>query len=265
MGYYTPYCNVATCNAATGSLFAEKLVGETFGEIAKNEYLCNPINIRYMKHIKMMAMPDCQKLIYSGGMIARQIGAMFVVDDEEAVLAESYPIIGGGLSNADGSIMPEECMRAKMVCRVGEKITPKRFAEFVKMGMHEEIPATAWDLYHQLRENGSDLRLPVWAKDGEPVREYDVELEFHDFKEEACCYSTDTSDFFFEVYYNREDKDDVYNQLNGQLMDYMNILDREDLGCKIIFNTVDLRYSDVIKRLNETPIDTIYCDMREPR
>ena len=150
-------------------------------------------------------MPDCQKLIYSSGMIARQIGAMFVVDDEEAVMAESYPIIGGGLSNADGSIMPEECIRSKMVCRVGEKITPKRFAEFVKMGMHEEVPSTAWELYGQLRENGSDLRLPVWAKDGEPIREYHVELEFHDFKEDACCYSTDTSDFFFEVYYNRDE------------------------------------------------------------
>ena len=57
-----------------------------------------------MKHVKTMSLPDCDKLIYSSGMIARQIGVMFVVDDEEAVMAESYPIIGGGLSNADGSI-----------------------------------------------------------------------------------------------------------------------------------------------------------------
>ena len=218
-----------------------------------------------MKHIKIMAMPDCQKLIYSSGMIARQIGAMFVVDDEEAVMAESYPIIGGGLSNADGSIMPEECIRSKMVCRVGEKITPKRFAEFVKMGMHEEVPSTAWELYGQLRENGSDLRLPVWAKDGEPIREYHVELEFHDFKEDACCYSTDTSDFFFEVYYNRDDKDDVFSQLSGQLMDYMNILDTEELGCKIIFYTVDFDYQDVVDRLNKIEIVTRYCDMYKPR
>lgn len=212
-----------------------------------------------------MAMPDCKKLIYSGGMIARQIGTMFVVDDEEAVLAESYPIVDGGLNRADGTIMPDECVQTKMVCMAGEKITPNKFAEFVKMGMHEEVPATAWELYHQLRENGSDLVLPTWAKDGEPVREYHIELEFHDFKEEACCYSSDTSAFFFEVYYERGDKDDVYYQLNGQLMEYMNILDREDLGSKIIFNSVDPRYRDVIKRLNETPIETIYCDMREPR
>ncbi len=218
-----------------------------------------------MKHVKTMSLPDCDKLIYSSGMIARQIGVMFVVDDEEAVMAESYPIIGGGLSNADGSIMPEECIRSKMVCRVGEKITPKRFAEFVKMGMHEEVPSTAWELYGQLRENGSDLRLPVWAKDGEPIREYHVELEFHNFKEEACCYSTDTSDFFFEVYYNRDDKDDVFSQLSGQLMDYMNILDTEELGCKIIFYTVDFDYQDVVDRLNKIEIETRYCEMRNPR
>ena len=218
-----------------------------------------------MKHVKIMAMPDCKKLIYSSGMIARQIGTMFVVDDDEVVLGESYPIVAGGLSRADGTIMPDECVQTKMVCMAGEKITPSKFAEFVKMGMHEEVPATAWELYHQLRENGSDLVLPTWAKDGEPVREYHVELEFHDFKEEACCYSTDTSAFFFEVYYERGDKDDVYSQLCGQLMDYMNILDKEELGCKIIFNSVDLRYRDVIKRLNKLPIETIYCDMRKPR
>ena len=29
-----------------------------------------------MKHVKIMSMPDCDKLIYSGGIIARQIGAL---------------------------------------------------------------------------------------------------------------------------------------------------------------------------------------------
>ena len=218
-----------------------------------------------MKHIKIMAMPDCQKLIYSSGMIARQIGAMFVVDDEEAVMAESYPIIGGGLSNADGSIMPEECIRSKMVCRVGEKITPKRFAEFVKMGMHEEVPSTAWELYGQLRENGSDLQLPVWASNKETIREYTIELEFHDFREEARCVSTDTSDFYFEVYYNRDDKEDLYGQLDSQLMDYINIVDTEELYCKLVFTTLQLDYADIVNRLNSEKIDTRFCDMYNPR
>ena len=78
-------------------------------------------------------------------------------------------------------------------------------------------------------------------------------------------YSTDTSDFFFEVYYERGDKDDVFNQLSSQLMDYMNILDTEELGCKLIFTSLDIRYKDVIMRLNEMEIDTRYCDMYDPR
>jgi hypothetical protein len=51
----------------------------------------------------------------------------------------------------------------------------------------------------------------------------------------------------------------------AQLMDYMNILDTEELGAKITFRSVDFDYQDVIDRLNETPIDTINCDMYEPR
>ena len=218
-----------------------------------------------MKHVKIMSLPDCDKLIYSSGIIARQIGVMIVVDDEDLGWTESYPIISGGQSKADGNVLGNDVIQTEMVCHVGEKITPRRFAEFVKRGMHEEIPATAWELYHSLRDNGSDLTLPVRAKNQETIREYHVELEFNDFHEDACCHSTDTSDFFFEVYYERGDKDDVFNQLNSQLMDYMNILDTEELGCKIIFTTVDLSNMDVVKRLNEIKIDTVYCDMYEPR
>ena len=218
-----------------------------------------------MKHVKTMLLPDCNKLIYSSGMIARQIGVMIVVDDEDMGWTESYPIISGGQSKADGNVLGNDVIQTEMVCHVGEKITPRRFAEFVKRGMHEEIPATAWELYHSLRDNGSDLTLPVRAKNQETIREYHVELEFNDFHEDACCHSTDTSDFFFEVYYERGDKDDVFNQLNSQLMDYMNILDTEELGCKIIFTTVDLSNMDVVKRLNEIKIDTVNCDMYEPR
>jgi hypothetical protein len=198
-------------------------------------------------------------------MIARQIGVMIVVDDEDLAWTESYPIISGGQSNADGNVLCDDVIQTKMVCHVGEKITPHRFAEFVKRGMHEEVPATAWELYRNLRENGSDLVLPVWAKDGEKIREYKVELEFHDFKEDACCYSTDNSAFFFEVYYERGDKDDVFKQLHSQLMDYINILDTEELGCKIIFYTVDFDYQDVVDRLNKIEIETRYCDMYKPR
>lgn len=218
-----------------------------------------------MKHVKVMSLPECDKLIYSGGMIARQIGVMMVVDDESPQLARSYPIISGGLSYADGGLMGDDCEQTPLVCRVGENITPRRFAKFVKMAMHEEVPATAWELYHNLRDNGSDLRLPVWAKNGETIRDYTVELEFDDFHEDAYCSSTDTGDFFFEVYFKRGDKDDVYGQLSQQLMDYMNILDTEELGCKITFYTVDIDYQDVVERLNKMEIDTRYCDMREPR
>ena len=51
----------------------------------------------------------------------------------------------------------------------------------------------------------------------------------------------------------------------SQLMDYMNILDTEELGAKIIFHTVDTNYRDVIDRLNSEPIETGYCDMYKPR
>ena len=219
-----------------------------------------------MKHVKILSMPDCDKLIYSGGIIARQIGAMMVVDDEQPINTMSYPIVAGGQKLADGWLAPgEECMLTPVVCRVGEKISPKTFAKYVKMGMHEEVPTSAFELYEQLRENGSDLRLPVWAKNQETIRDYKVELEINDFKDEAFCYSTDTADFYFEAYFKAGDKDELYRELMAQLMDYMNILDTEELGAKITFRSVDFDYQDVIDRLNETPIDTINCDMYEPR
>lgn len=219
-----------------------------------------------MKHVKILSMPDCDKLIYSGGIIARQIGAMMVVDDEQPINTMSYPIVAGGQKLADGWLAPgEECMLTPVVCRVGEKISPKTFAKYVKMGMHEEVPTSAFELYEQLRESGADLRLPVWAKNQETIRDYKVELEINDFKDEAFCYSTDTADFYFEAYFKADDKDELYRELMGQLMDYMNILDTEELGAKITFRSVDFDYQDVIDRLNETPIDTINCDMYEPR
>ena len=219
-----------------------------------------------MKHVKILSMPDCDKLIYSGGIIARQIGAMMVVDDEQPINTMSYPIVAGGQKLADGWLAPgEECMLTPVVCRVGEKISPKTFAKYVKMGMHEEVPTSAFELYEQLRESGADLRLPVWAKNQETIRDYKVELEINDFKDEAFCYSTDTADFYFEAYFKAGDKDELYRELMGQLMDYMNILDTEELGAKITFRTVHPDYMDVIDRLNETPIDTINCDMYEPR
>jgi hypothetical protein len=219
-----------------------------------------------MKHVKILSMPDCDKLIYSGGIIARQIGAMMVVDDEQPINTMSYPIVAGGQKLADGWLAPgEECMLTPVVCRVGEKISPKTFAKYVKMGMHEEVPTSAFELYEQLRENGSDLQLPVMASTKETIREYSIELEINDFKDEAFCYSTDTADFYFEAYFKADDKDELYRELMGQLMDYMNILDTEELGAKITFRTVHPDYMDVIDRLNETPIDTINCDMYEPR
>ena len=220
-----------------------------------------------MKHIKIMDMPSCDKLIYSGGVIARQIGALFVVDDEQPQLAMSYPIVAGGRRLADGWMAPgEECVQTPVVCRVGEKIRPSTFARFVKMGMHEEIPTSANELYDQLRESGADLMLPVMASTKEPVREFHVELEINDFmKEQGFCYATDTADFYFEVYFEAGNHDDLYGQLSAQLMDYMNILDTEELGAKIIFRTLNCDYLDVIEKLNTTPIDTIHCDMYEPR
>lgn len=219
-----------------------------------------------MKHVKIMSMPDCDKLIYSGGIIARQIGALMVVDDELPINTMSYPIVAGGQKLADGWLAPgEECMQTPVVCRVGQKISPRTFAKYVKMGMHEEVPTSAFELYGQLRESGADLQLPVWAQNKETIREYSIELEINDFNEEAICYTTDTSDFYFEAYFKAGDHDELYGELMSQLMDYMNILDKEELGAKIIFHTLDFDYQDVIDKLNTTPIDTSHCDMYEPR
>ena len=219
-----------------------------------------------MKHVKIMNLPDCDKLVYCSGTIARQIGTMFVVDDEKPTLAESFPVLSGGRDLADGWLRGDrECYETPVVCRVGEKITPEVFASFVKRGMHEEVPTTAWELYQNLRENGSDLRLPIMAHTQEPSREYLIELEFHDFNKDACCISTDTSAFYFEVYYDRDDKDDVFSQLEAQLMDYMNILDTEELYCKLIFTTLDFNNQDIVDRLNALEISTLYCDMDKPR
>ena len=219
-----------------------------------------------MKHVKIMNLPDCDKLVYCSGTIAHQIGTMFVVDDEKPTVAESFPILSGGRDLADGWVTgDDECYETPVVCRVGEIITPKVFASFVKRGMHEEVPTSASELYEQLRENGSDLQLPVIASTKETIREYSIELEINDFKDEAFCYSTDTAAFYFEAYFKAGDKDELYRELMAQLMDYMNILDTEELGAKITFRSVDFYYQDVIDRLNETPIDTINCDMYEPR
>ncbi len=220
-----------------------------------------------MKHVKILSMPDCDKLIYSGGIIARQIGALMVINDENPIDTLSYPIVAGGQKLADGWLPPgDECMETPVVCRAGEKISPREFAKYVKMGMHEEIPTSAYELYGQLRENGSDLVLPIMASTKEPVREFHVELEIDDFmKEDGFCYSTDTAQFYFEVYFKAGDHDDLYGELMSQLMDYMNILDKEELGAKIIFRTLNIDYLDVIDRLNSEPIDTGYCDMYKPR
>ena len=48
-------------------------------------------------------------------------------------------------------------------------------------------------------------------------------------------------------------------------MDYLNILDTEDLYCQLVFTSLDIDYMDVIERLNTLQIDTRYCDMYEPR
>ena len=220
-----------------------------------------------MKHVKILSMPDCDKLIYSGGIIARQIGALMVVNDENPIDTLSYPIVAGGQKMADGWLPPgDECMETPVVCRAGQKISPREFAKYVKMGMHEEIPTSAYELYGQLRENGADLQLPIMASTKEPVREFHVELEIDDFmKDDGFCYSTDTAQFYFEVYFKAGDHDDLYGELMSQLMEYMNILDKEELGAKIIFRTLNIDYQDVIDRLNSEPIDTINCDMYEPR
>ena len=219
-----------------------------------------------MKQVKIMNLPECDKVLYCSGTIAQQIGTMFVVDDEEPGLASSYPILSGGRNQADGWLTGDtECYETPVVCRKGQKIIPRVFAKYVKRGMHEEVPTTAWELYHQLRENGCDLQLPILASTKETIREYTIELEFHDFDKEACCISTDTSEFYFEVYYDRDDREDLFRQLDGQLMDYINIVDTEELYCKLIFTTLDLDYLDIVNRLNSLEIDTSYCDMNDPR
>jgi hypothetical protein len=67
------------------------------------------------------------------------------------------------------------------------------------------------------------------------------------------------------VYYDRDDRRNLKLQLETQLMDYMNILDTEELNCKLIFTTLDFDFQDVIEYLNTMEIDTRYCDMMEPR
>lgn len=219
-----------------------------------------------MKHVKIMNLPDCDKLLYCSGTIARQIGTMFVFDDERPEVVPSYPILSGGKNMADGWMADDtECYETPVVCRKGEKISPRTFAKFVKQGMHEEVPTTAWDLYQNLREHGSDLQLPVWANNKNTIREYTIELEFHDFKKEACCVAADTADFYFEAYYDRNDRDSLFRQLDAQLMEYMNIVDTEDLFCQLIFTTYDIDYQDIVDRLNSLQIDTKYCDMYNPR
>ena len=56
-----------------------------------------------MKQVKIMNLPECDKLLYCGGAIAQQIGTMFVVDDEAPTQALSYPILSGGRSMPQGS------------------------------------------------------------------------------------------------------------------------------------------------------------------
>ena len=110
-----------------------------------------------MKQVKIMNLPECDKLLYCGGTIAQQIGTMFVVDDEAPTQALSYPILSGGRSQADGWLTGDtECYETPVVCRKGQKIGPRVFAKFVKRAMHEEVPSTAWELYQSLREYDSD-------------------------------------------------------------------------------------------------------------
>lgn len=216
--------------------------------------------------MKIMNLPECDKLVYTGGVIARQIGTMFVVDDEDPMGTESYPILSGGRKTADGWLTGDsECYDTPVVCSVGEKITPRLFAKYVKRGMHEEVPTSAWELYWNLRDNGGDIQLPILARTKETIRRYKIDLEFNDFDKDAYCYSSDTSDFYFEAYYDRDNKDEVFRELQSQLMDYLNILDTEDLYCQIVFTTDDIDNADVVKRLNTLEIDTRYCNMYKPR
>ncbi len=219
-----------------------------------------------MKHVKIMSLPDCDKLIYTNGEIARQIGTMMLVDDENFVFTKSYPILSGGKETADGYVeTATEVQHCPIVCRVGEKISPERFAKFVKKAMREEVPSTAYELFNQLIDNGGKMVLPILASTQETIRKYNIELEFYDFDNVSHCVSTDTGDFFFEVYYEKGDHDDVFRQLSGQLMDYMEILEHDDLHCQIVFNTLNYDYMDVVKRLNNMKIETMGGEMYNPR
>lgn len=219
-----------------------------------------------MKHVKIMPLPECDKIVYSGGTIARQIGTLFVFDDDYMHCPECYPILAGGREEADGYVPGVyECYDTPVVCREGEKIGPRKFAKFVKMGLHEDIPTSSYDLYHMLLAHGGDLQLPVSASTKETIRDYRVELEIEGMKGEACCYSSSTASFYFEVYFDHDNHDALYHELMAQLMEYINILDTEELFAKITFTTVNIEFQDVIDRLNTTPIDTRYCDMYEPR
>ncbi len=218
-----------------------------------------------MKHVQILPLPDCNKLIYAEGQIARQIGTMIVADDENIGMTESYPIVAGGKSTADGDVIAStEVFETEFVCLAGEKISLYTFAKLVKKAMHEEMPVTAYELCRQLRDNGSDLKLPRTA-DGELVRKHHVELEFMTFDDTALCRSSETSTFFFEAYFTPGDHEDVYHQIDSQLMEYINILDTEELGTQIVFDTDDLKYMDVVDRLNAEEICTRFCDMENPR
>ncbi|MCR4603660.1 MAG: hypothetical protein K5683_09055 [Prevotella sp.] len=216
-----------------------------------------------MKHVKILPLPDCQKLIYAEGQIARQIGTMIVVDDEQIGLTESYPIVAGGRDTADGLVLIDTSVyETQLVCLVGEEISPTTFCKFVKQSMHEEIPSSAYELYEQLHNNGGSLCLP---KSSEPYINYQVELEFVNTNDTVVCQSSDTAAIYFEAYFEPGNKKDAYNQLLGQLMEYMNIFDNEELGTVIVFRTVDIDYLDLVKRLNDTKIETKFSEMLAPR
>jgi len=219
-----------------------------------------------MKHVKILNMPDCKKLIYSDGMMGRQIGAMIVMDDEDGVYyTHSYPIIDGGKQTADGMVLRKENYETYVVCEVEEELTLRDFSKLVRRTMSEDVPPTSIELYNKLREYDCDLQLPVMADTKEPVRRYNVELEFFEFRDICRCKSVDHAYFYFDVYYEKDNHDDLFEQLLSQLMDYMNVLDSEKLYSQIVFNTVYSNYGDVIKRLNTEKIDTLYCNMYDPR
>ncbi len=218
-----------------------------------------------MKHVKIMSQQETDKLIYAAGQIARQMGTMIVVDDENLALTKSYPILFG-LESGDGYVETDtEVQFTPIVCKIGENITPQWFANFVKKGMHEEVPTSAYELYKQLRGNGCHLRLPVMAPSGKEISKFEIELEFFDFDDISRVISTDTYDFYFEAYFEKGDHNEAFAELSAQLTDYIEILDMEQLGCQIIFKTLDLPYDDVVERLNKLQIDSLYSDMYNPR